>query len=180
MNSLSESVNASNRGFLPIRPTIVVGQPCTVDPTRAPVGKSIIWIQLQENPRIIKGDLANKIDPGDGSWNKERLDLYADRVLNQLGEEIINLNSATISKIVLGPLEIEAMNKNLVGGDPYAGDCRIDQFAPWRPLSSATGHRTPIKNLWHIGASTHPGPGLGGGSGFLVAKRLTKRKFRGQ
>ena len=180
MNSLSESVNAANRGFLPIRPTIVVGQPCTVDPTRAPVGKSIIWIQLQENPRIIKGDLANKIDPGDGSWNKERLDLYADRVLNQLGEEIINLNSATISKIVLGPLEIEAMNKNLVGGDPYAGDCRIDQFAPWRPLSSATGHRTPIKNLWHIGASTHPGPGLGGGSGFLVAKRLTKRKFRGQ
>lgn len=37
------------------------------------------------------------------------------------------------------------MNKNLVGGDPYAGDCRIDQFAPWRPLATATGHRTPIK-----------------------------------
>jgi len=44
-------------------------------------------------------------------------------------------------------------------------------------LSAATGHRTPVKNLWHIGASTHPGPGLGGGSGFLVAKRLAKKGF---
>ena len=33
-------------------------------------------------------------------------------------------------------------------------------------------HTTPIRNLHHIGASTHPGPGLGGGSGYLVAKAL--------
>ena len=177
INSLSESVNAANRGYLPARPTIVVGQPCAVDPSRAPAGASIIWIQLQENPQVIKGDLANEINPGDGTWNEERLNAYADRVLEQLGAEITNLKSATIAKIVLGPREIEAMNKNLVGGDPYAGDCRIDQYAPWRPLSAATGHRTPIKSLWHIGASTHPGPGLGGGSGFLVAKRLTKKRF---
>jgi phytoene dehydrogenase-like protein len=178
LNSLSESVNAANRGFLPSRPTIVVGQPCVLDPSRAPAGASIIWIQLQENPREIKGDLANEIAPGDGSWNEERLGAYADRVLAQLSEEIVNLKSATIAKIVLGPREIEAMNLNLVGGDPYAGDCRIDQYAPWRPLSAATGHRTPVKKLWHIGASTHPGPGLGGGSGLLVAKRLIKKRFR--
>ena len=177
INSLSESVNAANRGYLPARPTIVVGQPCAVDPSRAPSGASIIWIQLQENPQVIKGDLANEINPGDGTWNEERLTAYANRVLEQLGSEITNLKSATVAKIVLGPREIEAMNKNLVGGDPYAGDCRIDQYAPWRPLSAATGHRTPVKNLWHIGASTHPGPGLGGGSGFLVAKRLAKKGF---
>jgi phytoene dehydrogenase-like protein len=178
MNSLSESVNASNRGYLPKRPTIVVGQPTTMDKSRAPEGQSILWIQLQENPRIILGDLAGEIDPGDGSWNQVRLDAYADRVLAQLGEEISNLESATLAKVVLGPLQIEAMNGNLVGGDPYSGDCRIDQFAVWRPLSGATGHRTPVKGLWHIGASTHPGPGLGGGSGYLVAKRLLSKKLR--
>ncbi|NBY38634.1 MAG: NAD(P)/FAD-dependent oxidoreductase [Actinobacteria bacterium] len=173
MNSLSESVNAANRGYLPKRPTIVVGQPTTMDPSRAPAGASILWIQLQENPRVIKGDLANEIDPGDGSWNEERLNKYADRVLAQIAEQIPNLYSAIKAKVVLGPREIEAMNANLVGGDPYAGDCRVDQYAPWRPLSAATGHKTPVENLWHIGASTHPGPGLGGGSGYLVAKRLT-------
>ena len=177
MNSLSESVNASNRGYLPKRPTIVVGQPTTMDKSRAPEGQSILWIQLQENPRIILGDLAGEIDPGDGSWNQMRLNAYADRVLAQLGEQISNLHSATLAKVVLGPVQIEAMNANLVGGDPYSGDCRIDQYAVWRPLSNAAGHRTPIKGLWHIGASTHPGPGLGGGSGYLVAKRLLSKKF---
>ena len=34
--------------------------------------------------------------------------------------------------------------------------------------------RPPVAGLWHIGASTHPGPGLGAGSGYLVAKELTK------
>ena len=177
MNSLSESVNAANRGYLPARPTIVVGQPTSVDPSRAPEGKYILWIQLQENPQKILGDLAGEINPGDGSWSDERLNAYAERVINQLAEQITNLKSATLAKVVLGPKQIEEMNKNLVGGDPYAGDCRIDQYAAWRPLSSATGHKTPIKGLWHIGASTHPGPGLGGGSGYLVAKRLTSRKF---
>jgi len=177
MNSLSESVNASNRGYLPKRPTIVVGQPTTMDASRAPEGQSILWIQLQENPRTILGDLAGQIDPGDGSWNQERLNAYADRVLAQLGEQITNLASATLAKVVLGPQQIEAMNINLVGGDPYSGDCRIDQYAIWRPLSGASGHRTPIKALWQIGASTHPGPGLGGGSGYLVAKRLLSKRF---
>ena len=177
MNSLSESVNAANRGYLPKRPTIVVGQPCTVDPSRAPAGASILWIQLQENPRVIKGDLAGEINPGDGSWNSERLNAYADRVISQLSERIPNLASITKARLVLGPNEIEAMNKNLVGGDPYAGDCRVDQYAPWRPLAAASGHKTFLKGLWHIGASTHPGPGLGGGSGFMVAKRLTERSL---
>jgi len=176
MDSLSESVNASNRGWLPRRPTIVVGQPCTIDPTRAPEGASILWIQLQENPQVIKGDLAGEINVGDGTWTDEIRDAYAERVINQICEEIPNLRSLIKAQINLGPADLERMNVNLVGGDPYAGDCRIDQYAAWRPLSSATGHRTPVKNLWHIGASTHPGPGLGGGSGFLVASRLLGRK----
>jgi phytoene dehydrogenase-like protein len=29
-----------------------------------------------------------------------------------------------------------------------------------------------VPGVWHVGASTHPGPGLGGGSGTLVAQQL--------
>jgi hypothetical protein len=34
-----------------------------------------------------------------------------------------------------------------------------------------------VDGLWHIGASTHPGPGLGAGSGYLVYRELTKPAF---
>ena len=44
----------------------------------------------------------------------------------------------------------------------------------WRPTPATPGHETPVENLFHIGASTHPGPGLGAGSGYLVAKQLTR------
>ena len=64
------------------------------------------------------------------------------------------------------------MNINLVGGDPYGGSSTIDQSFLWRPFKSSVNHRTPVKGLYHIGASTHPGAGLGGGSGFLLAQAL--------
>ena len=70
------------------------------------------------------------------------------------------------------PADLEVLNVNLVGGDPYGGFCGIDQFFLWRPFRSSVNHRTPVARLHHIGASTHPGPGLGGGSGFLVAQAL--------
>jgi phytoene dehydrogenase-like protein len=62
------------------------------------------------------------------------------------------------------------MNVNLVGGDPYGGACSIDQFFIWRPFPHST-NATGWCNLHHIGASTHPGPGLGGGSGYNLRQR---------
>jgi len=172
MDSLSESVNAANRGYLPARPTIAVGQPCTVDPSRAPEGQSLLWLQLQEVPREPRGDLAGVIDVGTGAWTPALRDAFAERVIDRLERHITNIRTDALTGFALGPADLEAMNANLVGGDPYGGDCRIDQYALWRPLSSATGHGTGIHGLWHIGASTHPGPGLGAGSGYLVADRL--------
>jgi phytoene dehydrogenase-like protein len=64
------------------------------------------------------------------------------------------------------------MNINLVGGDPYGGFCGSTSSSSGAPSSGSVNHATEVANLWHIGASTHPGPGLGGGSGFLLAKRL--------
>ena len=64
------------------------------------------------------------------------------------------------------------MNVNLVGGDPYGGYCGLDQFFLWRPFAASKNHETMTPGVYWIGASTHPGPGLGGGSGFLLANAL--------
>jgi phytoene dehydrogenase-like protein len=92
-----------------------------------------------------------------------------DRVIKRLCAHVPGLEKLILKRTVFAPPDLEAMNRNLVGGDPYAGDCSIDQSFMWRPLRAAKNHRTPIRNLFHIGASTHPGPGLGGGSGYIAA-----------
>jgi phytoene dehydrogenase-like protein len=64
------------------------------------------------------------------------------------------------------------MNVNLLHGDPYGGALSLDQNFLWRPFAQAPGHATSVERLFHIGASTWPGPGLGAGSGTLVAQKL--------
>jgi phytoene dehydrogenase-like protein len=175
LDGVSRAVNEAERGLLPAEATIVAGQPCAVDPSRAPDGKWIIWIQLQELPAgRVKGDAAGELDVGDGSWSEELRERYADRIVARLGNTIENLSSATLQRVVLSPRDLEALNPNLVRGDIYAGSCALDQNLLWRPFAAAPGHRTTVEALWHVGASTHPGPGLGAGSGYLVAKELTK------
>jgi phytoene dehydrogenase-like protein len=175
LDGVSRAVNEAERGLLPSEATIVCGQPTALDPDRAPAGKSILWIQLQELPAgRVRGDAAHDIDVGDGSWTEALREAYADRIVARLGESISNLETATLKRVVLSPADIEALNVNLVDGDIYAGSCALDQNLLWRPLAETPGHRTPVEALWLVGASTHPGPGLGGGSGYLVAKELTK------
>ena len=175
LDGVSRAVNEAERGLLPAEATIVCGQPVALDPSRAPDGKSILWIQLQElPPGQVKGDAAGELDTGDGSWTEELREAYADRIMARLGESIENLGSATLKRVVLSPTEIESLNVNLVGGDIYGGSCALDQNLLWRPLAEAPGHATAVDGLFHIGASTHPGPGLGAGSGYLVARELAK------
>ena len=175
LDGVSRAVNEAERGLLPAEATVVCGQPCAVDPSRAPEGSWIVWIQLQELPAgRIKGDAADELDVGDGEWTEKLREAYADRIVARLGRHIRNLERATIARVALAPPDIEALNVNLVGGDIYGGSCGLDQNFLFRPLPQAPGHQTPVDGLWHIGASTHPGPGLGAGSGYLVYKELTK------
>src|SRR5436309_3166823 len=161
LDGVSRAVNEAERGLLPEEATIVVGQPLTIDPSRAPDGKGLLWIQLQELPRRF-------------DWDDDARERYADRIQERLARHIPNLESSIVRRAALGPHDLERMNINLVGGDPYGGALSLDQNFLWRPFAASPGHATPVERLWHIGASTWPGPGLGAGSGTLVAQELLK------
>jgi len=179
LNGVSRAVNEAERGLLPADPTVVVGQPTAVDASRAPTGKWIFWIQLQELPTHPIGDAADKLEVSRGTWTEKLREEFADRALGKLMKQIPNLDSVIRKRVVLSPADLEASNINLVGGDPYAGSCAPGQFFVLRPLPGLPHHRTPISNLYHIGASTHPGPGLHGASGLMAAKQiLGVRKMR--
>ena len=174
LDGVSRAVNEAERGLLQAEATVVVGQPMAADPSRAPEGAWILWIQLQEVPSRPKGDAAGELHAGDGTWTEELREAYADRIQARIARHAPNLESALLRRVVLSPADIEAANVNMVGGDIYAGSCALDQNLLWRPRPGLPGHRTHVAGLWHIGASTHPGPGLGAGSGTLVAKELLR------
>jgi phytoene dehydrogenase-like protein len=174
LDSVSRACAQAASGLLPERPTIVCGQPIVADPSRAPAGAALLWIQLQEVPARPVGDAVGEIDVGDGTWTQELADAYADRILSILSERIENLPSAIVGCAVLSPAELERRNPNLVGGDIYAGAADLDQSYLWRPLPGYGSHATSIDGLHHCGASTHPGPGLNAASGRIVARSLLR------
>jgi phytoene dehydrogenase-like protein len=172
LDGVSRAVNEAERGLLPAEATIVVGQPLTLDPSRAPDGRGILWIQLQELPWRIKGDASGADHRGTGEWTDELREHYADRIQERLARHIPNLESSLLKRVSLGPHDLQRANVNLRHGDPYGGSLALDQNFLWRPFGGSPGHTTPVERLWQIGASTWPGPGLGAGSGALVARKL--------
>ncbi|AZL59397.1 NAD(P)/FAD-dependent oxidoreductase [Tabrizicola piscis] len=171
IDSVSKSANEAERGMLPATPTICVGQPHRLDPSRCPDGKAILWLQIPDAPRMVKGDAAGQIAT-DGTWSDTMREAFADRVEGILRRHIKDFDAIKLARRAYSPADLERMNINLVGGDPYGGLCSIDQFFIFRPYAHSTNGVGLVRGLIHIGASTHPGPGLGGGSGFLAAKRL--------
>ena len=98
LDGVSKAVNEAERGMLPAEPTICLGQPTAFDPSRAPDGKAILWLQLPEAPRHIKGDAAGEIAaPADGRWTEAVREAYADRI-----ERILSRHIPDFASLVLG------------------------------------------------------------------------------
>lgn len=162
-------------GLLPERPTIVVGQQYLLDPSRVPAGAASLWLQMQEVPYAPVGDSAGELDTSAG-WTPALSRNYADRALASIERYAPGLRASVLAIEILTPVALEAANINAVRGDPYGGSAELDQNLLWRPLLSTATHRTVVPGLWHIGSSTHPGPGLGAGSGHLAAQQILHGK----
>jgi len=158
-------------GLLPRRPTIVLGQQHVLDPGRVPSGRAALWLQLQELPFNPEGDSSGELDTH-GGWTPDLVEGYLDRILSMIEVHAPGTRAAVRGTHVLSPVDLQAANRNAVTGDPYSGAAELDQNLLWRPGPLTSRHRTGVDGLFHIGASTHPGPGLGGGSGHLVAQAL--------
>src|SRR4029077_4761752 len=172
LDGVSRAVNEAEPGLLPDEATIVVGQPLTLDRSRAPDGRGLLWIQLQELPWRIKGHASGTPYVGNGEWTDELRERYADRIQARLSRHIPNLESSILKRVALGPPDLQRANVNLRHGDPYGGSLALDQNFLWRPFGSSPGHTTPVERLWQIGASTWPGPGLRAGSGTIRRAQL--------
>ena len=158
-------------GKLPTTPTLVVGQPTLTDPSRAPEGKHVLWIQVRVLPLDITGDASNEISGT--SWD-EIGERYADRVMSIIESYAPGTKEKILARKVLTPKDLERYNANLIKGDSLGGSHHPAQFFFLRPTPSWSRHRTPISGLFICGSGTWPGGGVGGGSGAMVADAVLK------
>jgi phytoene dehydrogenase-like protein len=169
LDHLAQVYGQAMAGQLPAEPVLVVGQPTVFDPSRAPPGQHVLWVQVRVLPAQVRGDAAGTLAPAPWDDLKEA---YADRVMDLLEAHAPGLRASVLGRCVLSPEDLERDNPNLVGGDNLAGSHQLDQFFAFRPAFGRSRWRTGVSRLFHVGASTWPGAGTGAGSGYMLAREL--------
>ena len=169
LTTMTRVYDQAKAGYLPEEPVLVIGQPTAIDPSRAPDGRHILWVQVRVVPGSIRGDAAGEIDGTEWAEVKER---YADRVQALIERYAPGFGSTVLARMVMSPADLERENPNLIGGDSLSGSHHLDQNFLFRPALGWSRYRTPVRKLYLVGASTWPGAGVGAGSGFILAKML--------
>ena len=150
-------------------PIVVVGQPTVVDPSRAPEGNHVLWLQIRMAPGTILGDAKGQIIARD--W-PDAAAPFAARALGILEAHAPGTKAKILGQRIVTPLEMEADNPNLIGGDQVCGSHQLSQNFLFRPARGHADGSTPIPNLHLTGAAVWPGAGTGAGAGYLLAQRL--------
>ena len=166
---MTQAYSQAMAGQLPQAPVLVVGQPTAIDPSRAPEGKHIAWVQVRVLPKHVKGDAAGRIKPA--GWQNMK-EAYADRVIDLVESCAKGTRKNILARAVFSPDDLETENACLVGGDNLSGSHHLDQNFIFRPVAGYSRYKMPMNRLYMCGAATWPGAGTGAGSGYLLGKKL--------
>jgi phytoene dehydrogenase-like protein len=77
----------------------------------------------------------------------------------------------------LTPLDLER-EFGLSQGNIFQGELSLEQLFFNRPVPGWGRYRTPVRDLWLCGSSTHPGGGIMGAPGRIAAWELIRSKRR--
>ncbi|MGC5534050.1 phytoene desaturase family protein [Streptomyces sp. SR-10] len=154
-------------GQVPDRPFLLFGQMTTADATRSPAGTESAWAYTHV-PHRIKGDAGE--DGLTGQWDRREQEAMADRMEHEIERWAPGFRSRVLSRRILAPPTIEAMNANLLGGAINGGTAAAHQQLVFRPTPGTGRPETPVKNLYLASASAHPGGGVHGAPGANAAR----------
>ncbi len=171
LDQMARTYAQAMAGLLPDEPILVVGQPTGQDPSRAPEGKHILWLQVRMVPGSIKGDAKGEIAATDWAGAAEPM---AARALDILERYAPGTRAKILGRRIVTPAELESDNPNLVGGDQVCGSHHLAQHFLFRPARGHADGSTPLHNLHLTGAAVWPGAGTGAGPGTLLAARLAR------
>ncbi len=147
---------AVHKGRMPARPYVILVQPTVADPSRAPAGAATAWAYAH----VPAGW------PGDASGAIEAL----------VEEAAPGFRASIVGRHVRTARALELYNPNYVGGDIGGGAMDFRQVIG-RPVLAVDPYRTPLPGVYLGSASTPPGGGVHGMSGYHAARSALRREF---
>jgi phytoene dehydrogenase-like protein len=168
VDEMERAYDDAKYGHWSTKPYIDMIIPTLVDPSMAPPGKHVISCFVQYAPYHLAPEL--------GTWDDQR-EAFGDTVIDRIAEFAPNIREIVVGRQVLTPLDIERTT-GLTEGNIFAGELSLEQLFFSRPVPGYARFRTPIRDLWLCGSSTHPGGGIMGANGRLAALEVLRARGR--
>ncbi len=155
-----EQIAAAERDVLAGRhaasPYVLVSQPSVFDASRAPAGGHALWTYTH----VPTGSTLDQTEA----------------VTRAIEQHAPGFRDLIVASRACTAAELAEDNPNYVGGDIAAGAATLGQLLA-RPVLSLDPWRTPMPGVYLTGASTVPGPGVHGQSGWFAARSVLQREF---
>ena len=168
LDYMERAYDDAKYGRFSARPYVDMIIPTLVDPTMAPPGKHVISCFVQYAPY--------RLDPSLGTWDDQR-EAFGEAVIDTIAERAPNIREVIVGRQVHTPLDMERII-GLTEGNIFQGELSLEQLFFSRPVPGYARFRTPIRDLWLCGSSTHPGGGIMGANGRLAAMEYLKSRGR--
>jgi phytoene dehydrogenase-like protein len=169
VDQLSSSQDAIANHAVPAEPFLLSGQMTSSDPTRSPAGTESMWAYTHV-PQEVHRD--NGPDGLTGSWDADEVERMADRMQARIVKHAPDFESRIITRRVLGPHQMQAMNENLIKGALGGGTAGLHQQLIFRPVAGLGRPDTAIRGVFLGSASAHPGGGVHGACGSNAARAV--------
>lgn len=144
-------------GGHPEKPFVLAAQQSIFDRSRAPEGKHTLWAYCH----VPNGSAKN----------------MASAIEAQIERFAPGFRERIIGRHIMDTAAMESYNANYIGGDINGGTIDIGQLFT-RPALRLSPYRTSAKGLYICSASTPPGGGVHGMSGYHAAKQALKDIFK--
>jgi len=149
LDDLAASEREVADGRHPERPFVLLAQPSLFDDTRAPAGRHTGWAYCHVP-------------------NGSTVDMTA-RIEAQVERFAPGFRDLILERHVTTPADLERHNANYIGGDIVGGANTLWQTIA-RPTLSLNPYDIPVRGWYLCSASTPPGGGVHGMSGFNAAR----------
>ena len=137
--------------------------PTMIDPTMVPPGKHFMSCFVQYAPPKIEGR----------DWSDADRDAFGATCIAQIEKHAPGFTDSILHLEIRTPRELEA-EVGLTEGNIFQGELTFDQLLFNRPMPGYAQYRSPIKDLWICGSSTHPGGGVMGAPGRNAATEILR------
>jgi phytoene dehydrogenase-like protein len=154
LDEISRAERAVWQGEHPERPFTMVLQQSHFDKTRAPAGKHTGYAYCHV-PNGSTVDASAQIEA-------------------QIERFAPGFRDTILARRVHGPRDLEAHNANLIGGAITGGAAHLPQLFT-RPVARLDPYSTPNPRIFLCSASTPPGGGVHGMSGYWAARSVLRR-----